>query len=216
MQFIDFYNNPNIGLFFYTTNKITIVPTITPDKLVELIKAELKTKVVMTDVYCTNVDNIFLTGNEEYLFAPTIISPDEKKCLETSGLKLVLIETTLNALGNNMVFHGNNAIINPHFEKKVVEQLEKLGFNVTKTTIAGIETVGANIVIMGDKALVNPDIKKDEIELVEKGLNLKLDFGTVNNGSKLVKSGLVVNKKGALVSSIMTGAEIMRIEEMLA
>lgn len=216
MQFLDFYNNQNIGLFFYTTDKVTIVPAVTPEKTANIIRDELKTKIVMCDVYTTSVNNIFLAGNEEYLFAPNIISADEKKCLESAGLKLVLIDTTFNALGNNMVFHAKNVLVNPHFEKKVVDQLEKLGFKVTKSTIAGVETVGANAVIINDKALVNPDIKKNELEVLEKGLSVSAEFGTVNNGSNIVKAGIVVNKHGVLVSSVMSGAEIMRIEELMS
>lgn len=215
MQIIDFYNNPNIGLFFYTTDKVTFVPIMTPEKVIEMIKDELKTKIIQCDVYNTSVLNIFLVGNEEYLFVPTILSEEDIKSVKKSKLKVVIVDTKLNALGNNMVFSGKNVLINPAFEDSVVELLESKGFKVSKGLIADVGTVGANVMIFEKNALINPDATNSEIDFLEKALGVSADYGTVNNGSKIVKAGLVVNKHGVLISKSMSGPEMMRIEELI-
>ncbi len=213
MDTINFYNNSNIGLFFYTNDEFTIVPEITSEKIVKKIRDELKTKIVRTNIYKTSVPGIFLAGNKDYLFAPLIITEREHNILEKTGMKLELVDSDLNAIGNNMVFTDNKVLINPNFEKKVVKQLENLGFEVIKTTINDMNTVGANIIISNNNSILNPDINEDELEII-KELGINYDFGTINNRSKIVKSGLVINKNGALVGFETTGAEMMRIEEV--
>ena len=215
MQIVDFYNNPNIGLFFYTTNSVTIIPSNTPESVKKELKNELKTRLVETNIYNTNVVSIFLNGNEEYLFAPDIISIGEKKILESvKELKIVLIKTQLNALGNNMIFYKDKAVINPDFEDSVVKQLESLNFKVLKSNISGVGTVGANLVIIGEKALINPSVTSDEQGKIEEFLGIECVKGSVNNNSNIVKAGLVVNKQGVIVSALMTGPEMMTIEEL--
>ncbi len=215
MQIIDFYNNPNIGLFFYTTDKVTIIPSITPDKVQKIIKDELKTELVITNVYSSSVNNIFLKGDEEVLFAPKIITKEEEKILnKIKSVKLVILNTKLNALGNNMVFHKKKIVLNPGLEDEVIEQLEKLGYKTLKSTIAGVGTVGANLVIIKENGLVNPDVKEKELKEVSEFLGVELVRGTVNNKSNIVKAGLVINKNGVIVSNVMTGPEMMSIEEL--
>lgn len=215
MQVIDFYNNPNIGLFFYTNNEKTIIPEITPTSVKSLIKEELSTELVECNTYESSVNNVFLTGNNEFLFAPSILTNKEEEALNNiKGLKLVVLDTKLNALGNNMCFSKNNVLINPKFENKIVKKLEGLGFKVSKGRVAGVNTVGANLITFGSKALVNPDASESEMESVKKALSLDCVKGTVNNKSNIVKAGLIVNNKGVLVSKNMTGPEMMKVEEV--
>lgn len=214
MQFIDFFNNPNVGLFFYTTDKVTIIPNATPGKVKKIIKNELKTKIIECDVYESSVNNIFLTGNEEYLFVPSMITETEMASLQKSNLKVKVLDTKLNALGNNLVFKGDNVLVNPKIESTIIEELEELGFNVFKATIAEVNTIGANIVIFGGTALINPDVKPEELKIVQKTLGVKCVKGTVNNKGKIVKSGVVSNKHGVLVSKLMTGPEMMNLEDL--
>lgn len=214
MQFIDFFNNPNVGLFFYTTDKITIIPSITSKNVRDAIKDELKTKIIECNVYESNVNNIFLSGNNEYLFAPSIISKDELKTLKKTGLKVVLLDTKLNALGNNLVFKDTNVLVNPKLENSIISQLEGLGFNVFKSSIAKVDTVGANIIIFGEKALINPETTSKELNIITKSLGVECERGTVNNKSNIVKAGVISNKQGILVSRSMTGPEMMVLEDL--
>ncbi|MBN1924158.1 MAG: translation initiation factor IF-6 [Nanoarchaeota archaeon] len=213
MQLINFYNNPNVGLFFYTTDEITIVPTITSEEVKKIIKKELQTEIIVSNVYSSNVLSIFLNGNNKFLFAPDIINESEKKTLSSiKGLKLVILKTRLNALGNNMCFKDDLVVVNPNFEEEVIKQLESLKFKVLKSSVAGVGTVGANLVIFGKKAIVNPAIKPKEREEITKFLGVELESATVNNKSNIVKAGLVFNKNGVIVSNAMTGPEMMVIE----
>jgi len=213
MEIIDFFNNPNVGLFFYITEKFCVIPTITPEKVRKILIKELKVELIECNVYDTQVNNIFLVGNDEYLFVPEIVSPDEKKVLEKLGKKIITLKTKLNALGNNMFFFKKYAVINPNFEEGAIKQLEDLGFKIIKTTIAGADTVGANIVLFNDNALVNPDIKKEEVDVLEK-IGLKITRGTVNRGN-IVKSGVIHNKNGVIVSNSTMGPEMMVIEDLM-
>ncbi len=213
MQILDFYNRPTIGLFFFTTDKFTVVPTITPEPVEETIKSELKTKIIRTDIYLTHINNAFLCGNEKHLFVPSIVEEDEINRLKESGAEIVVLKTNLNALGNNMVMlPKNNILVNPKMEKEVIEKIESYGYKVSKGTIAGVGTVGAYIALFGKDALVSPNTREKEIGLL-KSLGVEtIEKGTVSNGSKIIKAGIVSNKYGVLVSKDTTGPEMMEIE----
>jgi len=215
MQIINFYGNPNIGLFFYSTNKFTIVPKTTTEQTVKIVEDELKTTVIKLDVFNSSVNAIFLSGNDELLLIPRKVSKDVISELEKLKMKLEVINTDFNALGNNIVIHKKKALVNPNFEEAAVKQLEKLGFEVLKCKIAGVETVGANLVIFKNKGLINEKVKDDEFNLISEFFGIEIERGTVNNYSSIVKAGFCKNDAGILVSSEMNGSEIMALEALM-
>jgi translation initiation factor 6 len=215
MQIINFLGNPNIGLFFYSTDKFTVVPKITNDEIIKVIKNELKTQIIKLDVMNSSVNGIFLAGNEELLLVPKGISKNSLKELEKLKLKIVIINTKSNALGNNIIVHKKKAIVNPNLEDVAIKQLEKLGLKVIKSKVANIETVGANLIIFNKKGLINNLVKEDEIENIENFLKIDLELGTVNSGSPIIKAGFVKNKHGILISKEMSGSEIMLLEDLM-
>lgn len=215
MQIINFLGNPNIGLFFYSTDKFTVVPKITSDEIIKIIQNELKTEVIKVDVMNSSVNGMFLAGNEELLLVPKGISKDSLKELEKLKLKITVIDTKSNAIGNNIVVYKKKAIVNPNFEDEAIKQLESLGLEVMKSKIASIETVGANLIIFNKKGLINKQAKDNEIEKIKNFLKIDLELGTVNGNSPIIKAGFVKNKHGILISKEMTGSEIMLLEELM-
>ncbi|MDD2678672.1 MAG: translation initiation factor IF-6 [Candidatus Nanoarchaeia archaeon] len=215
MQIINFYGNPNIGLFFYSTNKFTIAPKITSDETIKLIEKELKTKIIKADAMNSSVNAIFFAGNDEILLAPKKIDKESIKEIEKMKIKIELIDTNLNALGNNMVIHGKKALINPNFEESAIKQIENLGIKTIKSKIAGVETVGANLVIFKNKGLINNKASELEIKKIEDFLEISIEKGTVNNKSPIIKAGFCKNDSGIIISSEMTGPEMMALEEMM-
>lgn len=216
MQIINFYGNPNVGLFFYATDNFAIVPRTASEIDCEIIKKELKVKsIIKCDVLNASVNAIFLAGNNEILLAPKGISKENLEELKKAKIKIELIDSKLNALGNNIAIFKNKAVINPNFEKEAIEQLEKLGFEILKAKIAGVETIGANLIIFESKALINDNAKDSEIEKIADFLGIEIIRGTVNNTSPIVKAGFAKNKHGILVSKEMSGAEMMALEGMM-
>ena len=215
MQIINFLNNPNIGLFFFINDKIGLVPTQTPEHIIKLFKDVLKVKVFTINFYNSILNNIFINGNNTTLLIPDIVTKEELKILKSTKMKLVIIKSKLNALGNNMIIKGKKAYINPKYNDSVVKQLEENGFKVKKGTIDDKGIVGANIVIFKKKALINPDVKGNEIDDIESFFKIECHPGTVNNRSNIVKGGIIYNKNEVLISKLTTGPEMMEIEGLL-
>jgi translation initiation factor 6 len=215
MQLINFFGNPNIGLFFYSTDSYTIVPKVIEDRTAKIIEDELKTQLIKVDVMGSSVNAIFLAGNEKIILAPKGISNESINELKKTGLKIEIIDTTFNAIGNNIAIYKNKAIVNPDLEESAIKQLEKLGFEVLKTRIAGVETVGANLALFKKKGLINAKAKESEIKKISEFLGIELELGTVSGGSPIIKAGFAKNSKGILVSEQMTGAEILMLEDLM-
>jgi translation initiation factor 6 len=215
MQIINFLGNPNIGLFFYSTDKFTIAPKATDEKTVEIIKKELKTEVIKADLMNSSVNGIFLAGNEEILLVPKGISQESINILKNLNLKIGIIDTKFNALGNNLLVFKKKVLANPNLEDAAVKQLQDLGFEVMKSKIAGIETVGANLAVFKKRGLINDKAKDNEIEFIKDFFKIDLEPGTVNLGSPIIKAGFVKNSNGILVSGSMSGSEIMMLEDLM-
>jgi translation initiation factor 6 len=215
MQIINFLGNPNVGLFFYSTDKFTIAPKITDEHTINIIKNELKTDILKVDIMNSSVNGVFLAGNEELLLVPKGISRESLKELEKLKIKIAIIDTKSNALGNNIVVYGKKALVNPNMEDSAIKQLENLGLEVMKSKIAGIETVGANLVIFGKKGMINAHAKNNEIEEIKNFFKIEIELGTVNNNSPIIRAGFVKNKHGILISEEMSGNEIMLLEELM-
>jgi translation initiation factor 6 len=75
--------------------------------------------------------------------------------------------------------------------------------------------VGSSAVATNKGALVSPHASDEELDLLAEVLGVPTSVGTVNRGIPYVKSGLLVNSKGAVAGSRTTGPELDRIEESM-
>lgn len=215
MQIIDFLNNPNIGLFFFINDKIALVPLQTPDNLLKLIETQLKVKTFKLNFYNSLLNNLFINGNNKTLLVPDIVSKEELKILKKTKMKIIIIHSKLNALGNNMIVKKNKVLINPKYSTSVIKELEDAGFEVKKGTIDDKGIVGANMVIFKKKALINPHVTAKEVKNIEDFFKIECVSGTINNKSPIVKGGVIYNKNEIFISKLTTGPEMMTIERIL-
>jgi translation initiation factor 6 len=100
-------------------------------------------------------------------------------------------------------------------ESPVAEEVSAfLGAPAIKLTFGGIKTVGMAAVATNSGVLVHPRANTHEIELLERASNLPVGRGSVNMGSGLIGTGLLVNENGYLAGFETSGYELGRIEEV--
>jgi translation initiation factor 6 (eIF-6) len=114
-----------------------------------------------------------------------------------------------------MVVYKNKILLNPNFEESAIKFLEDNGFETKKSKISGIETVGANLVMFEGKGFISENAKDEEINEISEFFNAEMILGTVNNKSPIVKAGFAKNIHGIIVSTEMSGAEMMALEELM-
>jgi translation initiation factor 6 len=92
---------------------------------------------------------------------------------------------------------------------------DALGVEVVAGRIADRSYVGSLAVITNTGGLVFVEASEEEEKMLSELFKVEVVPGTVNNGVKFVRSGILANSKGAIVGSLTTGPELMTISRAL-
>lgn len=210
----NFSEDPNLGLYGLASANYCIIGLKIKSKKIKEIEETLGVDVLQTKIDGTESAGIFLAGNDEFLLVPASIKEHEKERLKELPVDIIEIETELNAFGNNLIIGKDTIVVNPRFNKKVVEKIRKeTGYKVVKHGINKTGIIGANAIILKEKGLMNPNVSEKELRKLGKILKVEFDYGTVNFGSGFLRSGLVFNENGVVIGERSTGPEIDRIFE---
>jgi translation initiation factor 6 len=85
---------------------------------------------------------------------------------------------------------------------------------VIKCTFGGIKTVGMAAVATNKGIIVHPRSTRAEIQHLEDAVTIPVGTGSVNMGTGLVGTGLMVNAHGYLAGHATSGFELGRIEDV--
>jgi len=213
-EVMDYFGNPNIGLYVYTNNKYAIVSAAFSEDDVRKIASTLNVKVIQTTLAGTNLSGIFCVGNDNVLLLPNIVTEKELKVLDDNEIKYEVINTKFTALGNNMFCFNDICFINQRMEAEVKEKLKKLFSKVIELTIATQDNIGSMIALNSKGIAVNLNITDDELSKIESELKQNIEKLTVNSGNKFIRSGVVVNDNGLIVGDISTGVEMADLYQL--
>ena len=207
--------NSNVGLYGLVTNTHILLGKEVHTYHEKLEKLFEKPIAHIT-IAGTSLIGVFCVWANNKLLVPSIIFEEEKELLEELGLKVVVIDTKLTCLGNNILVGTKSAILNPDFKPKEIKQIEKaIGMPCNPATIMDIEAVGALGVQRGGKALFHRDIPPQTIEELEKDLGISITQGTINMGSPYIKSGILLGEDAFVVGNSSGGPEITNADEAL-
>ncbi|CAH8665048.1 unnamed protein product [Dicrocoelium dendriticum] len=157
-------------------------------------------------------------GNTHGLLVPHTATDQELLHLTNSlpdKVKVVRLEERLSALGNTIVCNDYVALVHPDLDKETIELLsDVLDVEVFCGLVAGQPLVGTYCVLTNQGGLVHPRTTVDDLNQLSSLLQLPLTAGTVNRGSPMVSSGLVVNDWTAFCGLDTTSTEIQVIESI--
>jgi translation initiation factor 6 len=206
--------DPNIGVFCRVLDDIAIIPPEAPDTLKEAVRAALDVDIVETYVQGSSIVGSLLVGNKKGIVVSGLANKDEVALL--SGYREVMLLTgTMNAAGNVILANDRFAIIHPEMEKEKAQEIgEFLGVDVLQKSLGGIKTVGMAGAATGKGVIVTPRATDPEISRVEDFFGIPVGTGTINMGTGLVGTGLLVNTRGYIAGGQTSGFELGRIEDV--
>ena len=198
--------DPNVGLYGFATERYGVCGA----KNKELEKA-LSVKFHVLPVYGTYLTALFAVGNSFGI----IIS---RHAVENAqGLKKITkvmeLDTSYTALGNLILLNDKGIVISPLLRKYKKPISDFFSLPCETGTVAGLTVVGSAAVATNNGCLVHPNIREKEKLLLEKVLGVNSFIGSVSFGSPFVKSGIIANSKGAVVSGRSSGVELGHIAE---
>ena len=210
---INFNGDPNIGLYGFATDNYFVLG-VKIKKIEKKINDILKSKGIYTTVSNTELAGIFMAGNSNGIIAPKIIKESEVKSLKKLGINIKVLRSKETAIGNLILCNDNGALISEKLKKYRKSISDVLGCDVETTEVAGLDIIGSVSVASNRGCLLHPEATSEEIKRVEDVLKVKCDVGTVSFGSPFVKSGIIVNSNGILISESSTGPELGRMGEI--
>ena len=208
----NFAGDPNIGLYGFATDKYCLLGVSRKDA--KRVKDVLNVKVISTFLMETSFLSLFSVGNSSGIIVPDFIEKHEIKELK-KNLEVHTLKTKYTCLGNLIVMNDNGIILAPVFRRKKAEIEKAFSLPVTVTTIGGSNIIGNSVIATNKGCMVTPKIKDKEKKIIEETLQVPVDIGTVSFGSFYVKSGVIANSYGFVVSNRSSGIEMGKINEAL-
>ena len=196
------HGDPNVGLYGFATDRYGICGI--KDKQLE--KA-LGVKFHFLPLYGTHLSGLFAAGNYYGIVATEFLGKEEKRHMINIS-DLLLLNTSYTAIGNLMLINDNGIVISPLIRKYRKEIESFFSIRCEVSTIAGIVVTGSVAAATSKGCIVHPKIKENERKIVEDVLKVPVSICTVSFGSPFVKSGLITNKNGAIVSEESSGIEL--------
>jgi translation initiation factor 6 len=160
---------------------------------------------------------VLAAANSNGMVVPSFVSDEEIQVLSSIVGNIVRVESRRNALGNLILVNNRGALVaeSLYREKSVIRKIQDvLGVEMVQGEIARRPYVGSFAAVTNKAALVHPLIEDEEKKLLSEFLRVNVDTGTVNGGSPLVHSGMLVNDHGAVVGPLAVGSELMIISNL--
>lgn len=217
---LQFQNSPDIGVFSLLTNKYCIVGGGESTNFYSVFEKELNDYIPVVFASCnaTKIVGSMMVGNKNGLLVPSTMTDQEMLHIRNSlpdDIIVQRVEERLSCLGNCIATNDHVALVHTEISKNTMEVIEDvLGVEAVKTTIAGNALMGTYCVFSNNGGIVHPGTTSAEQEKLANILQIPLVSGTVNRGSKLLGSGIVVNDWTAFVGANTTSTEIAVIESI--
>lgn len=215
-QLLDFFENPNLGVFCRSNDKIAFIQKGLLKKVKKRVITALDVKLVEITIAESTIIGSLLTMNSKGVVVTDLVDEESYKIIEGQGLDVFVIDEKINAAGNDILVNDFGALVHPDFKSKTVKKIaEVLQVPVYQGKIANLDTVGMAAVVTNKGLLCHPKATDEDISSLKDIFDVEVMIGTVNHGVPLIGSGLVANTKGAIIGNLTTGIELGRIEEAL-
>ncbi|NOZ81972.1 MAG: translation initiation factor IF-6 [Candidatus Micrarchaeota archaeon] len=192
---VDFNRDPNIGLYSFATDSYVLCGI---DNQADFLSEFFGAPVITERIMGTELAGLFCAGNSGCVVIPSIAEAS------IPGLSVLRLETRFTALGNLILCNDNGCVISPllsEFEKTISDFM---GCEVVSGTIGGFKTVGALAVANNRGCVCSSKVTEEEKELLSSVLKVKI--GEVSE--TFIKSCVVVNSRGVLVSDAVRGGDL--------
>ena len=208
----DVYRGPNIGVYAAANDRFVFLPGGFAEAKAEKLASLLGAEPVLTTVGGTRVVGAMMVANSRAALLPATAHPSEVAAVERTGLRVEVLETRHNALGNLIAANDRGAVVSPLIGPEAASRAgEALGVDVLRSRVAGFSQSGAVVRANSSGGIVHPEAGDDQVRALSKLMGAPVEPATVNGGVPFVSSGMLVNDRCAVVGSFTTGPEIMML-----
>ena len=206
--------DPNIGVFARVVGNIAIVPPESPPEFKEAIRLALNVTIVETTIQGSAIIGSLVAGNSRGIVVSGLATEEEIGILKEHR-EVFLLKDSMNAAGNVIMANDTFAAVHQDMPTDMAHEIgEFLGVEVISLTLGGIKTVGMAGAASNKGVIVHPLATAQQIARLEEVAKVPVGTGTINMGSPLVGTGLLVNDSGYIAGNATSGFELGRIEDI--
>jgi len=211
---ITFAGDPNIGVFARVVGDIAIIPPESPEEFKAAVQEALKVKLVETTIQGSSIIGSLVAGNSRGVVVSGLATEEEIAVL-SEHREIFLLHEHMNAAGNVIMANDTFVAVHPDMPADMGKAIaEFLGVELVFLTLGGVKTVGMAGVATNKGVIVHPRASDSEITRLEAVAKVPVGTGTINMGSNLVGTGLLVNESGYLAGNATSGFELGRVEDV--
>jgi len=206
--------DPNIGVFSRVLGNIAIIPPESPEDYKQALIRALNVELVETTVQGSTIIGSLVAGNSRGIVMSGLATDNEIAILEKHR-KILLLKDSMNAAGNVIMVNDTFAAVHEDMPSELAHEIgEFLEVEVIHLTLGGVKTVGMAGVATNKGIIVHPRATPKQIARLEEVAKIPVGTGTINMGSALVGTGLLVNETGYIAGNATSGFELGRIEDV--
>ena len=211
---ITFGGDPNIGVFARVVGNIAIIPPESTAEFKNAVQEALRVELVETTIQGSTIIGSLVAGNSRGVVVSGLAAETEIDLL-AEHREVLLLHETMNAAGNVIMANDTFAAVHPDMPESVAKAIgEFLGVTVIRLVLGGVKTVGMAGVATNRGVIVHPRTTDAQIAQLEAVARIPVGTGSINMGSGLVGTGLLVNESGYLAGNATSGFELGRIEDV--
>ncbi|MFI5412509.1 MAG: translation initiation factor IF-6 [Candidatus Micrarchaeales archaeon] len=207
-----------IGVFAAATEKYVFLGNGIERRARDIVTGALKVLPIELTMFATDMVGLFVKGNSNGLLLSNLMDEREIDVLKKYDLDMnvEIMESGLNAIGNNILVNDKIAIINPDYSHESRKQIaDVLGVEVIEQEIGGFKTVGANDILTNNGLVINNRATDQQKEAIDKIVGFDSVRTTANTGSLNIGISTISNSRGVVVGGNTTGFELTRITDGL-
>ena len=211
---ITFDGDPNIGVFARVLGDIVIIPPESPADFKAAVQEALDAEVIETTIQGSTIIGSLVAGNSRGAVVSGLATDEEVDRI-AEHREVLLLNECMNAAGNVIMANDSFVAVHPDMPADMGKAIaEFLGCELVFLTLGGIRTVGMAGVATNKGVIVHPRATAQELTRLEAVAKVPVGTGTINMGSGLIGTGLLVNEKGYIAGNATSGFELGRVEDV--
>jgi translation initiation factor 6 len=211
---ITFDGDPNIGVFARVLGDIVVIPPESPADFRAAVNEALDAEIIETTIQGSTIIGSLVAGNSRGVVVSGLANEEEVDRL-AEYREVLLLNESMNAAGNVIMANDTFAAVHPDMPTDMGKAIaEFLGCELVFLTLGGVKTVGMAGVATNKGVIVHPRATAQELARLEAVAKIPVGTGTINMGSGLVGTGLLVNEKGYIAGNATSGFELGRVEDV--
>ena len=208
-------NNSYIGAFAVATDSFVLITDTSTRTERAIIEDNLEVKSIGMTIDSSGLIGVYVAGNTKGILLPEMTGQIEIAKLKNAlpDVEISTMQTSLNALKNNILANDKVAFVNNEYGKYEIEKIgDVLGVEVIKKQIGLYDTIGANNILTNRGAVLNNTASDDDISFMKSRIQ-SVSQSTANLGSSSIGLCALANSNGLVVGDQTTGFEMVRITE---